>query len=75
MKTDLLLGARYEESDDFYGSFSSGSWIEEFAAKRTSIVLSHESEHGWGFSIEAMWLDRSDAESDERVAMQLSQLF
>ena len=75
MKTDLHLGARYEESDDFYGNFSSGSWIEEFAAKRTSILLRHESEQGWGFCIEAMWLDRSDAESDERVAIQLSQLF
>ena len=38
-------------------------------------MLMHESEQGWGFCIEAMWLDRSDAESDERVAIQLSQLF
>lgn len=75
IQADLRLGVRYEESDDFYGSFSSGSWIEEFAAKRTSVVLLHESEQGWGFCIEAMWLDRSDTESDERVALQLSQLF
>ena len=75
MQADLWLGVRYEESDDFYGSFSSGSWIEEFSAKRTGVVLMHESEQGWGFCIEAMWLDRSDAESDERVAIQLSQLF
>jgi hypothetical protein len=27
------------------------------------------------FCLEAMWLDRSGVESDERVAMQLSQLF
>lgn len=75
MQADLRLGVRYEESDDFYGSFSSDSWIEEFAAKRTSVVLMHESEQEWGFCIETMWLDQSDGESDERVAIQLSQLF
>ena len=75
MDSDLCLGLRYEESDDFHGSFSSGLWMEEFAESRTSVVLAHESEQGWMFCLEAMWLDRSDDESDERVAMQLSQLF
>ena len=51
-----------------------GFWIEEFAAKRTSILLRHESEQG-GILYRGDVVDRSDAESDERIAMQLSQLF
>jgi hypothetical protein len=75
MNTDLRVGVRYEKSDDFYGSIDSGLWMEEFAESRTSVVLAHESEQNWMFCLEAMWLDRPGVESDERVAMQLSQLF